>query len=199
MTQIQTHDKASIPRGREDLAGLLADISAGDEAAFSSFYDQTSSMVYGLAKKILFDVEDSEEVMMEVYMQVWEKASQYDSTKAGPMTWLLMITRTRSIDKLRSGSKRNTLEISADEEFSEFGLTPEDEKYVNERRNIVNKALSMLGDKQRKAIELAYFYGLSQNEIANEMNEPLGTVKSWIRLGMNKLREQLEIFKEELN
>ncbi len=110
-----------------------------------------------------------------------------------------MITRTRSIDKLRSGSKRNTLEISADEEFSEFGLTPEDEKYVNERRNIVNKALSMLGDKQRKAIELAYFYGLSQNEIANEMNEPLGTVKSWIRLGMNKLREQLEIFKEELN
>jgi RNA polymerase sigma-70 factor (ECF subfamily) len=107
-----------------------------------------------------------------------------------------MLTRSRAIDRLRSGSRRSKLEGSLEVDVPSSEINPEEATLVSQRRNLVRDALSKLTPQQRKAIELAYFYGLSQSEIAVKLKQPVGTVKSWMRFGMIKLRELLNPLKE---
>lgn len=180
----------------QDLAGLISSISDRSESALSSFYDYTSRWVFGLALRILADVAEAEEVTLEVYMQVWDKAVDYDPKRSTPSAWLLMLTRSRAIDRLRSNAKRNNMEESLEIDPSNSIAEPEETILFVEKSRIIQNALSKLTPQQRKSIELAYFYGLTQTEISSRLGQPLGTVKSWIRLGMIKLREILGSFDE---
>ena len=178
----------------QDLTLLISRISEGSESALNSFYDFTSRWVFGLALRILADVAEAEEVTLDVYMQVWDKAVDYDHERSTPSAWLLMLTRSRAIDRLRSNAKRNYREESLEIDPSNSVAEPEERLLFVEKSRIIQDALSKLTPQQRKSIELAYFYGLTQTEISSRLGQPLGTVKSWIRLGMLKLREILGSF-----
>ena len=175
------------------LVALVKRISQGDEAAVGQLYDMTSSIVYGLALRILGEVANAEEVVLDVYTQVWRQASTYDEARGAPLAWLLTIARTRSVDRLRSGWQRRqrTEPLETSDTIPVSAENPEVAAEIGERRRLVRLALDELNTDQRQAIELAYYSGLSHSEIAARLNEPLGTVKTRIRLGMIKLRERL--------
>ncbi len=130
---------------------------------------------------------------MDVYTQVWRQAHTYDQTRGAPGAWLMTLARTRAIDRFRAGAVEHGRLESLD--VVEFLIsndeTPEQDVEGRERRRYVRQALAILSEEQRQAIALAYFYGLSQSEIAEKLELPLGTVKTRIRLGMMKLREAL--------
>ena len=177
------------------LAALITRISQGDETALAELYDSTSSLVFGLVLRIVGDRASSEEVVLDIYMQVWRQAATYDSSRGTPLAWLLTISRTRAVDRLRSGwnVRQRTEPIEAADSMPAGSIDPEFAAALSERRGIVRAALDALSSDQRSAIELAYFGGLSHSEIAEQLGEPLGTVKTRIRLGMMKLREALAV------
>lgn len=189
-------DLANPPAEDHNMAMLISQVAKGNESSLSELYDTTSRYVYGLAFRILADVAEAEEVTIEVFMQVWNKAAEYNPERSTPLSWLFMLTRSRAIDRLRSGAKRSKLEDSLEMDIPTSDTNPEEATLAVERRELVRNALSKLTPQQRKAIELAYFYGLSQSEIAVRLRQPIGTVKSWMRFGMIKLREILSPFKE---
>ena len=198
MTELQVGSELSS-QDRE-LIELIDRTSQGDEAALGALYDRTCSQVYGLALRVLDDPTMAEEVTLDVYMQVWRQASQFDRYRGKPIVWLAMLTRSRAIDRLRVGEhereRRESLEVVT-EQVDEEG-DPEKSSVFSEQCRLIQKALSSLASDQRKVIEMAYFGGLSQSEIATQLGEPLGTVKTRIRLGMIKLRNILGPFEEGL-
>ena len=183
-----------------ELIGLIGQTAHGDEAALGTLYDKTGSYVYGLAFRVLNDSTMAEEVTMDVYMQVWKQADQFDQTRGNPMVWLTVLTRSRAIDRLRVGKKdreaREPLEEIPEERDEKHD--PEQRSVYSEQGRIVRRALNSLPIEQRVIIDLAYFEGLSQSEIATQMGEPLGTVKTRVRLGMVKLRNLLGPLVESL-
>lgn len=178
---------------------LLQRSAAGDESAFASLYDETSSLVYSLAMRMLANVEDAEEVTLDVYNQAWRIAANFDATRGTVTAWLMTMARTRSLDKLRARASRqkNIDAMPAHFDAPSSGVNPEDQSAAAEQRRIVISALGQLPEDQRKALELAYFHGLSHSELAESLGEPLGTVKTRIRLGMLKLRELLTAAAEQ--
>lgn len=193
MSSKQNYDSKQLSERDSELRSLLTDISEGNQNSLKTFYDRTSNMVYGLAIKILKVPEEAEEVVMDIYTNVWNNAHKYNPDRAAPLTWLLMITRSRCIDHIRSNSKRVSSEVKKDDEFIsrvESGMqNPEQINQLGDDRKVIKEALGNLSENQRKTIELAYFSGYTQTEIAEELDQPLGTIKSWARLGMIKLRE----------
>jgi RNA polymerase sigma-70 factor (ECF subfamily) len=184
----------------QELSGLLSKTAQGDEAALGALYNFTSAQVYGLALRVLDDPTMAEEVTLDVYMQVWKRAHQFDVNRGKPIVWLAVLTRSRAIDRLRTGQTerlhRETLAVV--EEESDPSGNPEETVVRIEQRRLVQQALASLNSEQREVIELAYFSGLSQSEIASRIGEPLGTVKTRVRLGMIKLRNILGTVQEEL-
>ncbi len=172
---------------------LIAMTAQGDQAALATLYDRTSPQVFGLIHKILNNREAAEEVTLDVYTQVWRQAHTYDHTRGAPGAWLMTLARTRAIDRFRAGAVElaRVESLDAVEWFASTDDTPEQDVEGQERRRYVQQALAMLTPEQRQAIALAYFYGLSQSEIAAKLQLPLGTVKTRVRLGMIKLREAL--------
>ena len=173
-----------------ELSGLIAKTAQGDEAALGALYDQTCSHTYGLALRVLDDPTLAEEVTLDVYMQVWRQASQFDQHRGKPIVWLTVLARSRAIDRLRVGQKEREYRESLDRvnEPATPQEDPEASSVYSERCRFVQQALASLAPEQRKVVEMAYFWGLSQSEIATQLGEPLGTVKTRIRLGMKKLR-----------
>jgi RNA polymerase sigma-70 factor (ECF subfamily) len=177
----------------DDLGSLVARCAQGDSRALASLYDRTSSLVNGLALRILNDRSAAEEITGDVYLQVWRTAQSYDPQRGNPVSWLLTLTRSRAIDRLRSvATERRQTEPLAEvltAQSSDPG--PEEDTAVSQRRRLVKNALARLAAEQRRAIELAYYGGMSHSEIAATLGEPLGTVKTRVRLGMMRLREML--------
>ena len=177
----------------------ISQVVKGDESALAQLYDASSPLVYGLALRILGDAGAAEEVTLDVYLQVWKQADRFDPVRGRVSTWLMTMARSRAIDKLRGKaqelSQAETLEAVA--EARSENPDPEQSAAVAQQQARVRKALSTLGEEQRHAIELALFNGLSQNEIAMKLNEPLGTIKTRIRNGMLKLREILQPYQGE--
>lgn len=153
-------------------------------------------MVYSLAYSILHDPAEAEEAAADAFVQVWSTAASFDPARASVTAWISMITRSRALDRVRARRRRAvTVEKAAglDEEgvalpIARFETAPDRHAEQSETRQLVNERLESLPPAQRRAIELAYFGGLSHSEIAEELNEPLGTVKTRIRSGMDKLR-----------
>jgi RNA polymerase sigma-70 factor (ECF subfamily) len=156
--------------------------------------------VFGPVLKILNNREAAEEVTLDVYTQVWRQAHTYNETRGTAGGWLMTLARTRAIDRFRAGAgELGRIEsLDAVEFFASDGETPEQDLEGHERRRYVQQALTMLTAEQRQAIALAYFYGLSQSQIAEKLQLPLGTIKTKIRLGMIKLREAIAPYEEGL-
>lgn len=189
---IMTAEPAKLAQDQE-WSQLIALTAQGDQTALAAFYDRTSPQVFGLVLKILNNREAAEEVTLDVYTQVWRQAHAYDRTRGAPGAWLMTLARTRAIDRFRAGAAEygRTESLDTAQLFVSDENTPEQNVAGQERRRYVQQALSMLTAEQRQVIAFAYFYGLSQSEIAEKLELPLGTVKTRMRLGMIKLREAL--------
>jgi len=164
-------------------------VAQGEQAALGSLYDATSGLVYGLTLRILGDTSAAEEVTLDVYLQVWRQAGRFDSTRGRVSTWLMTIARSRAIDRLRSRQKlpqTDSLEAVAEPHSEASG--PEELAMAAQRQIQVRQGLATISVEQRLVIELAFFGGLSQSEIALKLNKPLGTIKTRIRSGMIVLR-----------
>ena len=200
MSDLDLSEKNEFSAQDQELANLIAKIAQGNEEAIGLLYDQTSSYVYGLAFRVLNDSTMAEEVTMDVYMQVWRQAQRFDQTRGKPIVWLAVFARSRAIDRLRSGQRERESRHSLDtiEDKVATKGNPEESSAYNEQCRFVQHALGSLAVEQREVIEMAYFGGLSQSEIAAQMGEPLGTVKTRIRLGMKKLRSILDPFEGRL-
>jgi len=158
----------------------------------ADFYDQTSALAFGLALRILGDHSAAEDVLLEVYLQVWKQAGAYDASRGSPSAWLLTLTRCRAIDQRRSLRRdRATEPLEVAGEIGCDAAGPESLTMAAERHRLVRKALASLNAEQREVIHLAYFGGLSHSEIAHQLGQPLGTVKTRIRTGMMQLRTLL--------
>jgi RNA polymerase sigma-70 factor, ECF subfamily len=190
----QPSDRLVMHRIREQrLGALMARLARGDQAALAELYDETHIPVYSLALRILHHQPAAEDVTIEVYTQVHRQASHYDPQRGTPSAWLLTLTRSRAIDRLRIETLRREREESLDETTTVASLIgdPEASSASSELQRIVQHALSRLTPEQREAIEIAYYSGLSHREIAAKLGQPLGTVKTRIRTGMLLLREYL--------
>lgn len=178
---------------REDWADLIALAAGGDREAFARLFDATSPYVNGLARRILGDPSAVEEVVMEVFVQVWQQAGRYDPTRGTPLSWLLNLTRSRAIDRLRARSmrERELEEPFEDDAIDPNGTDPAEHAVLAERRRRVRDALAHLSKEERGVVELAYFGGRSHSEIALELGLPLGTVKTRLRLALLRLERHL--------
>lgn len=168
-----------------------------DERAFSRLYDLQSPLLFGLACRILARRDEAEEVLQEIMLKVWREASRYDPARGSARAWLVMMTRSRCLDRLRRRSTAMRRESPAGESLD---YTPDDslmaveEMSRAEERVAVRQALDSLPEAQRSALEAAFFEGLTHAEISAQTGEPLGTVKTRIRLGMMKLAETLKVY-----
>jgi RNA polymerase sigma-70 factor (ECF subfamily) len=170
-------------------------VAQGDQGALGELYDATSPMVLGLIQRIVKDYPTAEEITLDVYRQVWRLAPMYTQEKGPPVTWLLMLARSRAIDHVRSrarGVKERERPIEAAFAHSHPDPNPEMAAVSESRRRIIRDALAELGPEQLEALKLAFFDGLSHVEIAEKTGIPLGTVKGRIRAGMMRMRELLE-------
>ena len=174
---------------------LLERIAGRDAQALADLYDRYAPVALALAGRILGDRSEAEDVLQIVLTRVWQEAGRYDPSKGSVTSWLLSWVRNGSIDRLRrrDAYRRASLH-SADQAHPE--QTPPD---ASEDREKVSRALADLPPDQRQVIELAYFEGLSQTQIAQKLGEPLGTVKTRMRLGMNKLRQALPVLSGEVH
>jgi len=176
-------------------AALVRRLLQKDVSAFEQLYDRHSRAVYSLVLRILQQAGTAEEVVQDVFLQLWRNAGQYDASRGRFIPWLLTLARHRALDTLRLKSERQRRREDQTEELPPVvAAPPEFEKQLDEKRfaEKVRTLMSFLNPQQRKAIELAYFEGLSHSEIAAALKEPLGTVKSWIRNGLLRLKEGLQ-------
>jgi RNA polymerase sigma-70 factor (ECF subfamily) len=174
---------------------LVSRLLQKDVNAFEQLYDRHSRAIYGLVVRILQHAGIAEEVVQDVFLQLWRNAAQYDSPRGPFVPWLFTLARNRALDTLRLKSERQRRREDQTEELPPVVSAPEYEKQLDEKRRAekVRALMASLNPQQKKAIELAYFEGLSHTEIATALKEPLGTVKSWIRNGLLRLKEGLQV------
>lgn len=183
---------AAVESRQADQASL-ARIARGDQTAFAELYDRHARLVYSLALRILQDGADAEDIVQEVFAQVWAQAARYDASRGAVAAWMLTLTRSRAIDKLRAKRVRPeaAADASAAESVVDSAAAQDLELLSAEQVTRLQRALKELPDAQRIALELAYYEGLTHVEVASQLNEPLGTVKTRIRQAVMKLREAL--------
>lgn len=189
---------ATFPSPMVNDRALLQQVAQGIESALGNLYDRYSASLYALAYRITGERADAEEVVLEAFAQMWRDATRFESERGSVIAWLTMITRSRALDLVRAKGRRHRLadsaaaaEPEASPAMGGWDTNPAAAIDQEERRRHVAQALSELSPAQRQAIELAYYEGLSQSEIAERLHEPLGTIKTRVRLGMQKLRDAL--------
>jgi len=170
---------------------LLHAVARSEEGALTALYDRYRLILFGLLVRILNSREEAEDVLQEVFLQVWRNAADFDEERGRPFTWLVTLTRSRGIDRLRVLAARQRLNDSAALEVSAEVSDAVADTLHAEQSEIIARALASLPAEQRRALKLAYFEGLTQSEIAARLGSPLGTVKTRMRAGMTTLRELL--------
>jgi RNA polymerase sigma-70 factor (ECF subfamily) len=178
----------------EQLSDLLARCALRDQRAFATLYQFSSAKLFAVAVRITRRRDWAEEVLQEAFVNIWNHAAGYNSTKSAPMTWMTAIVRNRALDWLR-----RPREVEIDEEHEELMASIADESPGPEellRRSLEAGALAecmkVLTEQQQRSITLAFFHGLSHGELADQMRKPLGTVKTWIRRGLDRLKGCLD-------
>jgi RNA polymerase sigma-70 factor (ECF subfamily) len=179
-------------RPSEDDAELLRRVAMRDRVAFAQLYDRLSGVLYSTAIRILNDNREAEDVLQEVFLQIWEKAGSYDPSLGRPFSWVLTLTRNRAIDRLRSLRRRYEFIAEATETAVTTHLNRQQdagEIYDRDQSQMIRRALEGLPLEQRQAIEMAFLGGMTQTEISDQLGQPLGTIKARIRRGVMRLRE----------
>jgi RNA polymerase sigma-70 factor, ECF subfamily len=188
----------AIMRDIEELqAELLRRIAAQDRDALSEFYDQTSRPLFSIACRMLGNPADAEEVIQDVFVQIWTKAGMFDAEKGHPFHWVLTLTRNRCIDGLRARQRRTRVLVDTggeDELDQSLEASPAEPPLMENENAVIQSVVNNLPKDQRQAIEMAFFGGMTHQEIAETLNEPLGTIKARIRRGMLKLRDDLRAY-----
>jgi len=177
-------------------AALIKRMAGGDRDALAELYDKLSRPLFATARHILNDAAEAQDVVHDVFMSLWENAATFDSSRGAAFSWAVTLTRNRAIDRLRSRANRARLlessipdDLGYDEDSGSMaGLDKAD---LGDRAAAVRTALAELPTEQQRALELAFFSGLTQKEIAEKLSEPIGTVKARIRRGLIKLRDML--------
>ena len=193
---------ASAPPGGGTGDGeLLSRMAAGDESALGALYDRYTALVHSVALRVLGDADDAEEVVEETFWQAWRQAERYEATRGGAATWLSMMARSRALDRLRAGRRFRAEHGDPPEtpaaDDDRTTASPLVETEDAEVRRKVAEAVAALPPEQRQTVELAYFRGMSQSEIAEATGQPLGTVKTRARLALAKLRDALASLRED--
>ena len=170
---------------------LLAEITRGNEQALALLYDRYRSILFGLLLRIIHNRAEAEDVLQEVFLQVWQRAGNFDEARGKPFTWLITLTRSRAIDRIRALGSRERTAQQATRETEDVIFDAEQNAILAQRGAVVRNALAELPEEQQRVLKLAYFDGFSQSEIAEKLNSPLGTVKTRMRTGMIRLRELL--------
>ncbi len=187
------------PDGSLSDVACIARLVAGDERALGLLFDRHGAMAYGLASAMAHDPADAEEIVADAFAQVWRSAATFDQERGSVVAWLATIVRSRALDLLRSQKRRARVldeaaamsEDGSSPALSTGAPSPDRGVELSEAQRLVRDALDLLPPPQRRVLELAYFGGLSQSEIAEQLAEPLGTVKTRMRSGMEKLRVAL--------
>ena len=177
----------------KDETELISRMAQGDQTALSQLYDRYARVMYSLAFKMLGSVEEAEEVVLDVFAKAWRTAARYDASRSRVDSWLFLMTRSRTLDRLRQRQRQTKVVEAATNTaaVSSSDVLPDEALVIDERRAVVAQALAELPDEQRLVIELAYYQGCSQSEIAKQTGIALGTVKTRIRLGLRKLKQTL--------
>ena len=181
---------------------LVARVAKGEHHALSQLYDQSSTVLFSLALRILGNREEAADVLQEIYLDVWRKVVRYDVGRGTPIAWLITLTRSRALDRVRTRGPRTLRQMSsaiddAQPSLTERGSGPFDSQTDEELRNLVREAWANLPQIQQQVIELAYYEGLPSTEIAVKLNQSVETVKICIALGMSQLRESLQSYWEQ--
>ena len=181
-SQSRQADQASLER-----------IARGDEHALAELYDRHARLIFSLALRILQVRADAEDIVQEIFAQVWAQAARYDPSRGAVAAWMLMLARSRAIDRLRARKARPEAggETDAAERIPDAAVTQDLELLSAEQASRLRRALEGLPEAQREALELAYYEGLTHAEVAVRLAEPLGTIKTRIRQAVIKLRESL--------
>jgi RNA polymerase sigma-70 factor (ECF subfamily) len=194
---------AAVPRPVDDPIGipavspleeLLQQVADGDQAAFAELYDRTSPRLFGLVKRLLRDHAQSEEVTQEVYLEIWQTATRYEPAKGGAIAWMLTMAHRRAVDRVRASqsSRDRDARVGIRDYAPEFDSVAERIEIVLESER-VTAAMGRLTELQREAVTLAYFGGYSHSEVAALLRIPIGTVKTRLRDGMIRLRDELGV------
>jgi len=180
----------SLTDQERDHRSLLR-VQEGDSRALEELYDRYTPLLYPVAFRILRRAADAEDALQEAWLQVWRRAVTYDPRRGTVAAWLLTVARTRALDRYRSLAARGRAESSVDPEAGARPPEPSASAVHAQLGERVRSALAQLQPQQRQVLEIAYFEGLSQSEVAARLDAPLGTVKSWTRQGLLRLREIL--------
>jgi len=192
-----------VPRELDDVDGsaatlstedLLQRVATGDREAFAQLYDRTAPRVFGLVKRLLRDHSQSEEVTQEVFLEIWQTATRYDTSKGGAIAWMLTMTHRRAVDRVRASqaSRNRDTRIGIRDFPTDFDSVAENVEVRIESER-VKEAMMRLTELQRQAVQLAYFGGYSHSEVAAMLSVPIGTVKTRLRDGMIRLRDELGV------
>jgi RNA polymerase sigma-70 factor, ECF subfamily len=187
-------DDPSGVAAEPSLEDLLRRVAGGDQAAFAELYDRTSPRLFGLVKRLLRDHAQSEEVTQEVYLEIWQTATRYEAAKGGAVAWMLTMAHRRAVDRVRSSqaSRDRDAKIGIRDYAREYDTVAETVEVVIESAR-VKEAMGRLTELQREAVTLAYFGGYSHSEVAALLRIPIGTVKTRLRDGMIRLRDELGV------
>ena len=179
------------PASKEELLGRVAQ---GDQNAFAALYDEISPRVFGLVRRLLVDPSQSEEVTQEVFLEIWQNATRYEPSRGGALTWVLTMAHRRAVDRIRASqaSRNRDLKVGVRDFVADYDNVPETVELSIEHER-VKEAMSQLTELQRQAVTLAYYGGYSHSEVSEMLKVPIGTVKTRLRDGMIRLRDELGV------
>lgn len=194
MLVTMTREPERVHQAPASLEDLLTAVATGDRAAFAELYDRTAPRVLGLIKRLLIDHSQSEEVAQEVFLEIWQTATRYEPRKGAAVTWMLTMAHRRAVDRVRASQSSRDRDVRIGIRDFEPGFDQVSESVeVRVEHDRVAKALARLTELQRQAVQLAYYGGLSHSEIAAKLSIPIGTVKTRLRDGMIRLRDELGV------
>ncbi len=184
-----------MPTSPEQLADLLARTALGDRRSFELLYQASAAHLYGLVLRIVRQKEIADEVLQESYVKIWNRAGDFNPDKAGAMTWMGVIARNQAIDTLRRGNQQpNSIDDPVEDLhwLADDNPGPDEQVHSERRSAAIHHCLDQLEGSQKQAVIMAFFNGLTHDELAARLQTPLGTVKSWIRRGLQRLKQCLD-------
>lgn len=185
--------EADANAARQRLRSALVRLGQGDRGALEVVYRSTSAKLFGICLRILGDRGEAEDALQDIYVTLWKRAGSYDPDRASPISWLAILARNRAIDRLR-GSKVRRGAVPVDEaaQLVDTGAAADELVEITQRDEQIHRCLDTLEDRQQDAIRTAFFSGATYAELADRQDVPLGTMKSWVRRGLAKLKRCLE-------